>query len=160
MSPVTNPTQEQLRFPPVDGLSVRGYFDGGALSPDFGPLLPRGIDRRIGLTERLASAFDDQRHPSYIRHQLRDLFAQRIYQIACAYKDSNDANSLRSDPVFKLGLDHRPLDEDTDLASAPTFSRFENAATTKDTYRLALVQPRLNSDTPYAITPRKLTRAG
>jgi len=130
-------TQESLRFPPVDGLTVRGEFDGGALSSDFGPLILRGVDRQIRLTERLARVFDDQRHPSYITHELQALFAQRTYQIACAYEDGNDANTLRSDPVFKLGLEHRPLDEDGDLASAPTFSRLENAASTKDIYRIA-----------------------
>jgi len=130
-------TQEQLRFPPVDGLTVRGEFDGGALSSDFGPMILRGVDRQIGLTERLARAYDDQRHPSYIIHELQALFAQRIYQIACAYEDGNDANALRSDPMFKLGLEHRPLDEQADLASAPTFSRLENAASRKDIYRMA-----------------------
>ena len=70
----------QLRFPPVAGLTVRGDFDGGAISSDFGPLILRGVDRQIGLTERLTAAFDDQRHPSYITHPLCDLFAQRIYQ--------------------------------------------------------------------------------
>lgn len=130
-------TQEPLRFLPVDGLSVRGDFDGGALSSDFGPMILRGLDRQIGLTERLACAFNDQRHPSYITHKLQALFAQRTYQIACAYEDGNDANTLRGDPVFKLGLDHRPLDTDNHLASAPTFSRLENAASTKDIYRIA-----------------------
>ncbi len=131
-------TQESLRFPPVEeGLSVRADFDGGALSTDFGPLILRGVDRQIGLTERLAAVFEDQRHPSYITHPLRDLFAQRIYQIACAYEDANDANALRSDPVFKLGLERRPLDADNDLASAATFLRLENAASAKDLYRLA-----------------------
>lgn len=104
-------TQETLRFPPVDGLTVRGAFDGGALSSDFGPLRRRGIDRQIGLTERLAQAFRDTRHPSYISHSVRALFAQRPYQIACAYEDGNDANALRTDPMFKLGLERRPLDE-------------------------------------------------
>ena len=130
-------TQETLRFPPVDGLSVRGAFDGGALSSDFGPLLLRGIDRQIGLTERLAQAFRDTRHPSYITHGIRALFAQRAYQIACAYEDGNDANALRTDPVFKLGLERKPLDEAADLASAPTFSRLENAATPQALYRMA-----------------------
>jgi hypothetical protein len=126
-----------LRFPPVDGLTVRGDFDGGALSSDFGPLILRGVDRQIGLTERLAAAFDDQRHPSYITHPARDLIAQRVYQIACAYEDGNDANALRSDPMFKLALERRPLARENDLASAPTISRLENAATTKDIYRMA-----------------------
>jgi hypothetical protein len=130
-------TQEQLRFPPVAGQTVRGDFEGGALSSDFGPLLLRGVDRQIGLTERLAAAFQDQRHPSYLTHPLQDLFAQRIYQIACAYEDGNDANALRTDPVFKLGLERLPLEATANLASAPTFSRLENTATPRDLYRLA-----------------------
>lgn len=130
-------TAEQLRFPPVEGLTVRADFQGGALSSDFGVMLLRGVDQQIGLSQHLAQAFDDRRHPSYIDHPLAALFAQRIYQIGCGYADGNDANSLRSDPVFKLGLDRKPLDPDTDLASASTFSRLENAATTRDIYRLA-----------------------
>ena len=116
---------------------MRGSFDGGALSSDFGPMVLRSIDRQIGLTERLANAFQDRRHPSYITHTIRELFAQRTYQVACAYEDGNDANALRSDPMFKLGLDRKPLDADNDLASAPTFSRLENAATPQDLFRLA-----------------------
>jgi Transposase DDE domain group 1 len=130
-------TQEQLCFHPVDGLSVRGSFDGGALSSDLGPLLLRGIDRQIGLTERLAHAFKDQRHPSYVTHSVKALFTQRIFQVASAYEDGNDANALRADPVFKLGLDRKPLDAAADLASAPTFSRLENTATSRDLWRLA-----------------------
>jgi len=128
---------QQLRFPPVDGLTVRADFDGGALSTDFGPLLLSGVDRQIGLTQRLAGAFDDKRHPAYVDHPLPDLLAQRIYQICCGYEDGNDANSLRVDPMFKLGVGRKPLDTDNDLASAATFSRLENAATPRDLYRIA-----------------------
>ena len=63
--------------------------------------------------------------------------AQRTDQIACAYEDGNDANAWRVDPVFKLGLDRRPLDEAADLASAPTFSRMENAGPLQALYRMA-----------------------
>ena len=68
-------TQEPLRFPPVDGLSVRADFDGGAMSSDFGPLILRGVDQQIGLTERLAQVIDDRRHPSDVTHLLRDRIA-------------------------------------------------------------------------------------
>jgi hypothetical protein len=132
-------TQETLRFPPVEGLTVRAEFDGGALSSDFGPLVLRGVDRQLGLTARLADATEDRRHPSYLTHSLRSLFAQRVYQVACAYADGNDANALRRDPLFKLGLDRKPLDPDQDLASAPTLCRLENAATRKDLYRMGEV---------------------
>jgi hypothetical protein len=130
-------TPEPLRFPPVDGLTVRADFDGGAMSSDFGPLILRGVDQQIALTERLAQAIEDQRHPSYITHPLRDLIAQRIFQIGCGYEDGNDANALRTDPLFKLGLNRRPLVKAMDLASAPTFSRLENAVSSKDIYRMA-----------------------
>ena len=130
-------TPEQLRFAPVDGLTVRADFDGGSLSSDFGPMILRGVDRHIGLTERLSAAFDDRRHPAYVTHPLRELMAQRIYQIACGYEDANDANALRTDALFKLGLERRPLDAARDLASAPTFSRLENAASARDLYRMA-----------------------
>ena len=63
----------QLGFPPIAGQTIRADFEGGALPSDFGALLLRGIDRQIGLTERLAAAIHDKRPPSYIDHPLRDL---------------------------------------------------------------------------------------
>ena len=71
-------TPEQLSFHPVAGHTLRADCEGGALSSDFGPLLLRGVDRQIGLTERLAAAMHDKRHLSYIDHTMRDLSAQRI----------------------------------------------------------------------------------
>ena len=129
--------QETLRFPPVDGLTVRGEFDGGALSSDFGPMILRGMDRQIGLTKRLAQALRNPRHPSYITHSLQTLFAQRTDPIARADADGHDANAPRADPLFKLGLERRPLDEATDLARAPTVSRLEPAASPRALYRVA-----------------------
>jgi hypothetical protein len=127
----------QLRFPAIDGFSVRADFDGGAMSSDFGALLLRGADQQIGLISRLVSAIYDKRHPSYIEHSMTDLLSQRIFQTACGYFDGNDANSLRCDPMFKLAVGRAPLSEGSDLASGPTFSRLENSLTTKDIYRIA-----------------------
>ena len=129
-------TPQQLRFPPIAGYTIRADFEGGALSSDFGALLLRGIDRQIGLTERLAAAMQDKRHQSYVDHPLRDLLAQRIYQIASGYADGNDANSLRHDPLLKLSVERPPLEPAQDLASAPTFSRLEHSVDRKDLYRL------------------------
>jgi len=134
---MSNSTPEQFRFPTIDGLTVRADFNGGALSSDFGPLLLSGVDRQLGLTQCLANAFTDLRHASYTDHDMQDLMAQRIFQIACGYEDANDANSLRQDPLFKLSVGHQPLNAETDLASGPTFSRLESAATTRDLYRMA-----------------------
>ena len=132
-------TPQQLRFPPIAGYTIRADFEAGALSSDFGALLLRGIDRQIGLTERLAAAMQDKRHPSYVDHPLRDLLAQRIYQIASGYADGNDANSLRHAPLLKLSVARPPLEPAQDLASAPTFSRLEHSVDRKDLSRLTRV---------------------
>lgn len=136
-------TPEQLRFPPIAGDTVRAACDGGALSSDFGALLFRGIDRQIGFTERLAAAGRDQRHPSSMTHPLRDLLAQRLYQLASGYADGHDANSLRHAPLFKRSVARVPLDPTQDLASAPTCSRLEHRMPRPALYRLsrAFVDP-------------------
>ena len=131
-------TPDQLCFPPIAGHTVRANFQGGALSSDSGALLLRGIDRQSGLTARLADAMHDKRHPSYIHHPLPDLFAQHIYQMAAGYADANDANSLRHDPLFEMGLERLPLHTEQDLASAPTFSRLEHSVINTDLYRLTV----------------------
>ena len=107
-------TPKQLCFPPAAGQTIRADFEGGALSSDCGALLLRGVDLQIGLTARLAAALHAKRHQSYIDHSLRDLLAQRIYQSASGYADGNDANSLRRDPLFKLGVERSPLDAEQD----------------------------------------------
>ena len=53
-------TTEQLRFPTLAGHTVRARFDGGSMSSDFGALLVQGVDRHIGLTQRLAAALTDR----------------------------------------------------------------------------------------------------
>ena len=118
-----NSTSEQLRFASIPGHIIRADFNGGGLSSDLGPLLLRGVDCQIGLTERINAALVDTRHASYITHSQRALLTQRIYQIGCGYEDGNDSNCLRHDPMFKLGAGRLPFDEDTALASATTMSR-------------------------------------
>jgi hypothetical protein len=132
-----NSTSEQLRFASIPGHTVRADFAGGGLSSDLGPVLLGGVDRQIGLTARLTAALVDTRHASYITHSYRDLLIQRVYQIGCGYEDGNDSNSLRHDPMFKLGAARLPFDAGTELASAATMSRFEHAASSKDIYRLS-----------------------
>jgi len=132
-----NSTPEQLRFASIPHYSVRADFEGGGLSSDLGPILLQGVDRQIGLTQRLSAALKDTRHQGYVKHSYHDLLVQRIYQIACGYEDGNDANHLRNDPMFRLGAGRLPFSADDALASGATISRFEHAATIRDIYRLA-----------------------
>lgn len=135
--PVADFTPEQLRFPPSAGFTVRADFAGGEISSDLGALLLSAVDRRIGMIDRLTAAIADSRHTSYIKHPLRDLLAQRVFQIASGYEDGNDANTLRRDPLFKLAAERAPLDSDNLLACGATHSRLEGALRRSDIYRLA-----------------------
>lgn len=154
--PVADSNPSQLRFPPAAGFTVRADFNGGEVSSDLGALVLSAVDERIGLIERLNSAITDPRDPRYIKHALRDLLKQRVFQIASGYEDGNDANALRHDPLFKLAAGRAPLDADTALASGATHSRLEGALRRSDIYRLAraLVEQFIAS---YAQAPRSIT---
>ena len=94
----------------------------------------RQFDQHIRLTEQFAAALDDRRDPALTRQSLLSMVRQRVYGILADYEDQNDHDTLRSDPVFKLLADRLP--DDPDLASQPTLSRFENAVSIPDLWRL------------------------
>ena len=106
---MTQSNTEQLRFPAINGLTVRADFNGGVLSTDFGPLILDGVDRQIQVAHQMTKAFNDQRHPSYIDHRLADMMAQRVYHIAFGYEEANDTKALRKGPLFKMGVGRTPL---------------------------------------------------
>jgi len=149
-----NFTSKLLRFAPISNHTVRADFNGGGLSSDLGPLLLKGVDHQIGLSDRLAAVLKDKRHSGYVKHTHHDLLKQRIFQIACGYEDGNDSNALRKDPMFRLGVQQLPFG-DKSLASGSTISRFEHSMTRQDIYRLceALVEQYVAS---FATPPQSL----
>ena len=104
------------------------------LTSDAGLLPVRQFDQNLRLTEQFAAALDDRRDPTLTRQSLLSMVRQRIYGILADYEDQNDHDTLRSDPVFKLIADRLP--DGPDLASQPTLSRFENAVSIADLWRL------------------------
>src|SRR6185503_13362715 len=127
-------TQTTFRF---HGISrpVVARFDQPHASSDGGAVLLKAVDIRLGLTAALATCIRDGRQPGKISHAVVDLLRQRIFGLACGYADCNDAARLAEDPMHKLLLDRDPLTGNA-LGSQPTLSRFENAVTTRDLYRL------------------------
>ncbi len=109
---------------PVQGKAVVARFDGGRLSSEGGLLALREIERRLGLSEQLASCLVDRRAPERVVHRLADIIRFRMLMIAAGYEDGNDADALRRDPMFKLALDRLPAGEE--LCSQSTISRLEN----------------------------------
>jgi hypothetical protein len=104
------------------------------LTSDAGLLPIRQFDEQIRFTEQFAAVLEDRRDPTLTQQSLLSMVRQRVYGILADYEDQNDHDTLRSDPVFKLLADRLP--EDADLASQPTLSRFENAVSIADLWRL------------------------
>lgn len=125
-----------LSFAKVSQRSVTADFSAGPISSDGGLVFLRAVDRRMGLLGRLVGALADRRHPGYVKHSLKELVTQRVYQIACGYEDGNDADVLRRDPMLKLSCEQLPV-SGPDLASQPTLSRLENSVRRTDLMRMA-----------------------
>ena len=125
---------------PVQGKAVVARFDGGRLSSEGGLLALREIERRLGVAERLAACLKDPRMAEKVVHRLAEIIGFRMLMIAAGYADGNDADTLRSDPMFKLALDRLPSGED--LCSQSTISRLENLPDMRALLRLgrALVE--------------------
>ena len=101
-------------------------FDGGNQSSDAGLLLLRQAERKIGVCRRLADAMPDRRDQSRIRHEMIELVTSRTAAIGCGYKDGDDLNRLRDDPLMKIAVGRCPESGDP-LASQSTISRLVNA---------------------------------
>src|SRR6202522_4359467 len=104
---------------------VHVEISSAPLSSDAGLLPIRQFDEGIRLTEQFAAAIVDRRDPIFTQQSLLSMVRQRIYGILADYEDQNDHDTLRADPIFKLIANRSP--NDSDLASQPTLSRFENA---------------------------------
>jgi Transposase DDE domain group 1 len=109
--------------------------DGGQLTSDGGVPWVARAEEALGVCAALAAGVPEWRRGG-VRHSLETLVRQRVFQIACGYEDQDDADTLRSDPLFKLACGRRPASE-PDLASQPTLSRLENAVDRHAVERLA-----------------------
>ena len=132
---MTQDSTQSVLFPQVFHKPVVASFDQPDSSSDGGAILLKAIDSELDLTERLAGCIRETREEAKIVHPLLDLFRQRVYGIACGYPDCNDADRLADDPIHKMLLDRDPIDGNS-LGSQPTLSRFENAPSSKDLFKL------------------------
>lgn len=132
---MTQDNTQSVLFPELFHKPVVASFDQPDSSSDGGAILLKAIDSELDLTERLAGCIREMREEGKIVHPLLDLFRQRVYGIACGYPDCNDADRLANDPVQKLLLGRDPIDGDS-LGSQPTLSRFENAPSSKDLFKV------------------------
>jgi len=93
---------ESFDFGTVEGRAVEAAFDAGLVTSDAGALLLKRTDRAIGLVERFASCFHDERRADLIEHEVKTLVGQRVFAIALGYEDLNDHDELRHDPLMAV----------------------------------------------------------
>ena len=117
-------TDEAIEFGRVGRRVVQAAFDGGDIVSDGGVVLLKQLDERIGLTRAAARALGDERRSASVVHSLHSMLAQRIYGLCLGWSDVCDHNVLRNDLVMQTAVGRAEP-----LASAPTLSRLETAAT-------------------------------
>lgn len=124
-------TDDKLDFGRLGRRVVEADFSGGDLSSEGGALLLRRMDARLGLSAAAARAMGDERQRGKVRHELGSMLAQRIYGLCLGWADVCDHNALRNDLVLQTSVGR-----DQALASAPTLSRLETAATPEQAWAL------------------------
>jgi Transposase DDE domain group 1 len=134
MSDCATPT---LRFETLTPLALEAAFDGGRITSDGGLLWLSKMDKELGLCEAISEHVPEWRNRRG-RHTLASLVRQRVFQIACGYEDQNDSDTLREDPLLKVVCGSLP-ESGKELASQPTISRMENAATRSSCHQIAQV---------------------
>jgi hypothetical protein len=112
------------------------------ITGDSGAILLREVLERLGLGKWLEDRLYDPRNPALITHPQIELVHTSLLLLAQGWRDQDDADLLRNDPVFRLAvsnrrgiaplemrpraedkpLDHNPAVPDG-LASQPTLSR-------------------------------------
>ncbi len=93
---------EVFEFAPVGRRDVVASFDGGLITSDAGALLLGATDRAIGLVDRFAACFIDNRSQELVEHRVSTLVGQRVFGLALGYEDLNDHDELRHDPVMAV----------------------------------------------------------
>jgi len=129
-------TTQSVLFPDVISKPVVAAFDQAHSSSDGGALLLKAIDERLGLSAKLAGCLRDDRDAAKVQHEIEEILRQRLFGIALGHPDCNDARVLAADPIHKMLVGRPPISGES-LASQSTLSRFENAAGSRELYRLA-----------------------
>jgi hypothetical protein len=117
-----------LNLPAIHRQGVAIAFDAPPIVSDTGLLGLRELDQKLGYLADLARRLPDPRSQDFVTHTVEQILAQQVYQILADYPDCNDANSLRTDPLFQVlaGVDPHP---ERPLASGSTLARFQYAFT-------------------------------
>src|SRR5271167_2094625 len=133
----TECSAEQFDFGTVEGRAVEAGFDAGLVTSDAGALLLGATDRAIGMIDRFAACFHDERRADLIEHEVVTLVGQRVFGIALGYEDLNDHDELRHDPLMAVlaGKLEARREDCAPVAGKSTLNRLELSRETPTKYR-------------------------
>ena len=142
--------EELSLFRPEFNQSIRVEARAERLTSDAGAVLVREVDERLGITQWLAERLGDTRDPKLITHPLAEMVRTSLVLLSLGWRDQDDADALRDDPVFRLAVSNRrgvsPLERrepeerkgnrnpevPDGLASQPTLSRMVGMLSSED----------------------------
>ncbi len=147
--------ESELQYNFYSQRSLVVQFSDLELSSDAGILLARQAEEQVQVCRSLAECIQEWREESKIKHSLRQLVSQRVYQLVGGYEDANDSNVLRHDPIYKIACERLPIAERELLARQPTITRLENHVNKREVsaMRRQLVEQFINR---YQVAPKEI----
>lgn len=126
-------------FGPEFNQSLRVESRPERLTGECGAVVIREIMHRLGLDGLLASRLEDTRRQDLVTHPLNELLRTALILLAQGWRDQDDVDNLRHDPVLRMAVSSRrgvsPLQstgrDPEGLASQPTLSRLLTMLSTK-----------------------------
>ena len=116
-----------LRHDRRDATRVRVEGRTDRLTGDPGAVLLREVPERSGIVSWMTERLSDPRSKVDVTHDLASLIRTCVLLAAQGWRDHDDADALRHDPVFRIAASSAagltPL-KGPGLASRPTLSRF------------------------------------
>ena len=105
-------------------------FSASEISTDGSLILLEKLEREHKLIKKFGKHLPDLRKPKLITYSREVQLKQRVFMLMLGYQDANDVTHLQHDPLFKDVLQ-------TNLASQPTISRFENSMNKHSIFELS-----------------------
>lgn len=94
-------------FQPEFNGSIRVEARAERLTAEAGAVLIREVIEHLGIGRFLADRLHDPRRPDLITHPLVELLHTELIMLAQGWRDRDDADALRDDPVMRLAVSER-----------------------------------------------------
>lgn len=126
---------ELYPLPAIKSKPVAVDFSAPDVSSMGGLSILMNDPRSMDFIRQFSECIIERRVPFLIQHDLFQLCAQRIFQIAAGFEDCDDCDQLRKDSMLKMAVGKLP--SNSPLASQPTQSRLDNQITPKELHKIA-----------------------